>query len=37
MIAGAPHAEAAHARLDFIRSDAAFAALAPYGFQQLAQ
>lgn len=36
MVAGAPHAEAARAWLDFIRSDSAFAALAPFGFQRLA-
>jgi ABC-type molybdate transport system substrate-binding protein len=37
VIAGAPHEAAAKAWLDFIRSDAAFAALSPYGFQRLAQ
>ncbi len=36
MVANAPHAEAARAWLTFIRSDTAFAALAPYGFQRLA-
>jgi ABC-type molybdate transport system substrate-binding protein len=37
MVAGAPHADAARAWLKFIHSDAAFAALAPFGFQRLAQ
>ncbi len=37
MVAGAPHADAARAWLDFIRSNAAFAALSPFGFQRLAQ
>jgi len=36
MVAGAAHADAARAWLDFIRSDAAFARLAPYGFQRYA-
>jgi ABC-type molybdate transport system substrate-binding protein len=35
VVAGAAHVEAAKAWLAFIRSDAAFAALAPYGFQRL--
>jgi ABC-type Fe3+ transport system substrate-binding protein len=34
MVTGAPHAAAAKAWLAFIRSDAAFAALAPFGFQR---
>jgi len=37
MVTGAPHAEAARAWLEFIRSDAAFAALAPYGFHRVAR
>jgi len=37
LVSNAPHAEAARAWLDFIRSDAAFAALAPFGFQRIAQ
>ena len=37
MVRGAPHAEAAKAWLTFIRSDAAFAALAPFGFKRVAQ
>ncbi len=37
MVAGAPHPDAARAWLDFVRSDAAFAALSPYGFQRVAQ
>jgi molybdate transport system substrate-binding protein len=37
MMTGAPHAEAARAWLEFIRSDAAFAILAPYGFQRFAR
>ena len=37
MVRGAPHAEAARAWLTFIRSDAAFAALAPFGFKRVAQ
>ncbi len=37
IVAGAPHMEAARAWLTFIRSDAAFAALAPFGFQRVAQ
>jgi ABC-type molybdate transport system substrate-binding protein len=37
LVTGAPHTEAAQAWLTFIRSDAAFAALAPYGFQRFAQ
>ncbi len=36
MVSGAAHADAARAWLDFIRSDAAFALLAPYGFQRYA-
>jgi molybdate transport system substrate-binding protein len=36
MVTGAAHVEAAKAWLAFIRSDAAFAALAPYGFQRFA-
>jgi len=34
MVPGAQHAEAARAWLSFIRSDDAFAALAPFGFQR---
>ncbi len=37
MVAGAPHTDAATAWLSFIRSDAAFAAMAPFGFQRFAQ
>jgi ABC-type molybdate transport system substrate-binding protein len=37
VVAGAPHADAARAWLSFIRSDAAFAALSPFGFQRVAQ
>jgi molybdate transport system substrate-binding protein len=37
LVTGAAHAEAAQAWLSFIRSDAAFAALAPYGFQRFTQ
>jgi ABC-type sulfate transport system substrate-binding protein len=37
MVAGAPHADAATAWLSFIRSDAAFAAMAPFGFLRFAQ
>jgi ABC-type molybdate transport system substrate-binding protein len=37
MVSGAAHAEAARAWLSFIRSDAAFAAMAPFGFQRVAQ
>ena len=37
VVAGASHADAAQAWLTFIRSDAAFAALAPFGFQRVAQ
>ncbi len=36
-VSGAPHDEAAKAWLTFIQSDAAFAALSPFGFQHLAQ
>jgi ABC-type molybdate transport system substrate-binding protein len=36
LVADASHADAARAWLAFIRSDAAFAALAPFGFQRLA-
>lgn len=35
-VAHAPHPDAARAWLAFIRTDAAFAALAPYGFQRFA-
>ncbi len=35
-VASAPHPDAARAWLGFIQSDAAFAALAPYGFQRVA-
>jgi molybdate transport system substrate-binding protein len=35
LVTGAAHVEAAKAWLAFIRSDAAFAVLAPYGFQRL--
>ena len=37
MVRSAPHQEAARAWLAFIRSDAAFAVLAPYGFQRFGQ
>jgi ABC-type Fe3+ transport system substrate-binding protein len=37
MVTDAPHADTARAWLDFIRSDAAFAALAPFGFQRVAR
>jgi ABC-type molybdate transport system substrate-binding protein len=37
MVAGAAHADAARAWLTFIRSDAAFATLSPFGFQRFAQ
>ncbi|HEX4369322.1 MAG TPA: substrate-binding domain-containing protein [Rhodopila sp.] len=37
MVTGAPHAEAAKSWLTFIRSDNAFAALAPFGFQRFTQ
>ena len=37
MVTGAAHAEAARAWLEFIHSDAAFAILAPYGFQRFGQ
>jgi ABC-type molybdate transport system substrate-binding protein len=37
MVSGAPHADAAKAWLAFIRTDAAFAAMAPFGFQRFAQ
>jgi ABC-type molybdate transport system substrate-binding protein len=37
MVAGAPHADAATAWLSFIRSDTAFAAMAPFGFQRFGQ
>jgi molybdate transport system substrate-binding protein len=37
LVAGAPHPDAAKAWLEFVRSDAAFEALAPYGFQRLTQ
>jgi ABC-type sulfate transport system substrate-binding protein len=37
MVTGAAHAEAARAWLEFIRSDAAFAVVAPYGFQRFAR
>jgi len=37
MVAGAAHADAARLWLSFIRSDAAFAVLAPYGFQRFAE
>ena len=36
MVTSAPHPDAARAWLSFIRSDAAFAALVPYGFQRVA-
>ncbi len=36
IVSGAPHADAARAWLAFIKTDAAFACLAPYGFQRLA-
>ena len=32
MVTGAPHPEAVHAWLDYLRSDAAFAILSRYGF-----
>jgi ABC-type molybdate transport system substrate-binding protein len=34
MVPDAPHAEAAHAWLDFIRSDAAFKVFERYGFKR---
>lgn len=37
MVSDAPHQEAARAWLTFIRSDAAFAVLVPYGFQHVIQ
>ena len=37
IVTGAPHAAAGRDWLDFIRSDAAFAVLAPFGFQRFAQ
>jgi molybdate transport system substrate-binding protein len=37
IVSGAPHADAARAWLAFIKTDAAFACLAPYGFQRLAE
>ena len=37
IVTGAPHMESAQAWLTFIRSDAAFAALAPFGFQRVAR
>lgn len=37
IVTGAPHMEAAQAWLTFILSDAAFAALEPFGFQRVAQ
>lgn len=37
IVTGAPHREAAQAWLSFMRSDAAFATLAPYGFQRVLQ
>jgi ABC-type molybdate transport system substrate-binding protein len=37
MVAGAAHADAARDWLTFIRSDPAFAAMAPYGFQRYAE
>jgi ABC-type molybdate transport system substrate-binding protein len=37
VVSNAPHPEAARAWLAFIRSDAAFAALAPFGFQRFVQ
>ncbi len=37
IVTGAPHIEAAQAWLTFIRSDAAFAAFEPFGFQRVAQ
>ena len=37
MVSDAPHQEAAHAWLTFIRSDVAFAVLVPYGFQHVTQ
>jgi len=37
IVAGAPHPDAARDWLAFIRSDEAFAALAPFGFQRFGQ
>jgi len=37
MVPGAAHADAARTWLSFIRSDAAFAAMAPFGFQRFAE
>jgi hypothetical protein len=37
MVTGAAHADAVRVWLSFIRSDAAFAVLAPYGFQRFAE
>jgi molybdate transport system substrate-binding protein len=37
MVKGAAHTQAAQAWLAFIRSDAAFAALSPFGFQRFGQ
>ena len=37
MVPGATHVEAAKAWLEFLRSDAAFAAMAPFEFQRIAQ
>lgn len=37
IVSGAPHTDAARAWLAFIKTDAAFACLSPYGFQRLAQ
>ena len=37
IVSGAPHAEAARAWLAFIKTDAAFACLVPYGFQRFAE
>jgi ABC-type sulfate transport system substrate-binding protein len=36
LVAGAPHADAARTWLNFLRSDAAFAALEPFGFKRFA-
>jgi molybdate transport system substrate-binding protein len=35
MVPQAPHPDAAHAWLAFLQTDAAFAALQPYGFQRI--
>jgi hypothetical protein len=37
LLIGAPHRQAARAWLDFVVTDAAFATMAPYGFQRVGQ